>query len=436
MSFLNTIKARAGQAAYDRLDRAAEKEVALAMQMPLVDEFEQSAYYRPRFLMPDLLAENESFERAGLKILPADIVNVLFRCKLLFACKSEREYGQRRGVSSIFEGSQVSWTERATAVDALVEKYISLLETQIRERVLLSHVSSFKTIEPAQTTPREFFDQLFAALKLPFVCFFDDARLIADHQQLEPGLRAYDQVGAVKFFSASSIGHRASGSREYCLWYSSMWLRTLFNLIRVGGYIHPGQRSFGWDTRMNAPTYPVFLGDHAAGVLKYDQDKWECWAKIPDGCFFLSFGYRGISDMWLDRRTFPGIREFILRYQKIFSFLDNPWGGANLTDVAPILDILSSATQIPDMGAKVLLLYCCLEHLFVPSEARSENKKYIVGGLNAIGSRLLPWFNRLYDLRCAYAHKGFVPREEKTMVFVAESMENVMALLGAKLTTH
>ena len=59
-------------------------------------------------------------------------------------------------------------------------------------------------------------------------------------------------------------------------------------------------------------------------------------------------------------------------------------------EVAPAIDILSSATQIPDMGAKILLIYCCLEHLFVPRNVEADNKKYIVGGMNALAPRLLP----------------------------------------------
>jgi hypothetical protein len=74
---------------------------------------------------------------------------------------------------------------------------------------------------------------------------------------------------------------------------------------------------------------------------------------------------------------------------------------------------LSSATQIPEVGAKILPIYCCLEHLFVPANVRRDNKKYIVGGINALRSDLLPWFDRLYDLRNGYAHKGFVLKTQK-----------------------
>jgi hypothetical protein len=435
MSFFDTIKARVGEEAYLHLERAAEKEVALALQMPLVDSYGQKSFYAPRFLLGDLLAKCGTFEAADIKISPIDVINVLFRCKLLYACHDENEYHQRRGGFAAHGDFVVRWPERAKPFGLLVDDYANQLEVQIKERVLLSHISSFRTLSGDPTSPRQFFDDVFSSLGLPFVCFFDDERLIHEYERHEPGLPSYDLIGAARFFSAPAIGFRASGSRAYCFWYSTMWLRTFLNLLRIASYIHPGQRSFGWDVKMSAPTYPVFLGDHATGVLKWDQDKWEPWAKIPDGCLFLSFGYRGVSDMWLDRRTFPGIREFILGHKAIFRFLKNPWNARNLTDIFPTLDILSSASQIPDMGAKILLIYCCLEHLFVPKQAYTENKKYIVGGMTALGPQLIPWFDRLYNLRCAYAHKGYVAHDEKTMELVAASMKNVVMLLAAKLST-
>jgi hypothetical protein len=214
-----------------------------------------------------------------------------------------------------------------------------------------------------------------------------------------------------------------------------MWLRTFLNLLRIGGYIHPGQIGFGHsDVEMIAPTFPVFLGDHSSGTYKWDEDKQESWAKIPDGCLFQSFGYRGLSKAWFDKRTLPRLEKFLQSQKRLFECLKNPWNEGNLRDVAPTLDILSSATQIPDVGAKILLIYCCLEHLFVPKNAKTDNRKYIVGGMNALAPQLLGWFNQLYDLRCDYAHKGFVLRNDGTMSLIMESMKNVMTLLTAKLS--
>jgi hypothetical protein len=434
MSFLDIVTAKVGKQVYSRLETVAEKEVALAVQMPLADDSGRENFYTQRFLLDELLVECELFESAGLKISPIDVVNALFRCKLLFASRTEREYHQRCGGFPLFEDFPLRWAEKAAPIDVLIDKCITWLEGRVMERILVSHVSSFQTIPGDGTTPQTFLESLFPKLGLPFVSFLDDGRLIDEHKKFEPGLRSYDQVDANRFFSAPSIGFKVSGSRNYCFWYSSMWLRTFLHLLRIAGYVHPGQRSFGRDAVMKAPTYPVFLGEHSTGVLKWDEDKRESWAKIPDGCLSLSFGYRGLADMWLDRRTFPKIEHFMIDHRAVFTSLKNPWSARSLRDVAPALDILSSATHIPDLGAKILLVYCCLEHLFVPQNAFTENKKYIIGGMNALGPQLLPWFDRLYNLRCNYAHKGFVLRDQETMGLVADSMKNAMTLLVAKLS--
>jgi len=124
----------------------------------------------------------------------------------------------------------------------------------------------------------------------------------------------------------------------------------------------------------------------------------------------------------------------MLDHKCIFENMKNPWSDRNTRDVAPILDILSSATQIPDLGAKILLIYCCLEHLFVEADKEGENKKYIIGGLNALRPQFIPWFRDLYHQRCEYAHKGFVLRTDKTLMLITDSMKNVMTLLTAKLS--
>ena len=91
---------------------------------------------------------------------------------------------------------------------------------------------------------------------------------------------------------------------------------------------------------------------------------------------------------------------------------------------------------VPDEGAKLLLLYCCLEHLFVPPNFTRDNKKYIVRGMHALRPDLLEWFNRLYKQRCAYAHKGFLVPGEETRGLMVESVNNVLALIMAKLANN
>jgi hypothetical protein len=281
---------------------------------------------------------------------------------------------------------------------------------------------------------QNFFDQLFLKINTQFTCYLDENKLIEKYKLLEPGLREYELKEATRYFSSPSIGFTCFGSSTYCRWYAYAWLRTFLCLLKISGFITPAQIEFGSSgVEIMAPTHPVFLGTHTIGGLCWEEDEKESWEKVPDGCLFRSFGYRGISKFWLDSRNCPRIEKFFLEHKKIFNLLKHPWSERYLNDVAPTLDILGSATQVPDLGAKMLLIYCCLEHLLVPKHVSADNTKYIVGGINALRYDLLEWFDRLYKLRCDYAHKGFIKRDDKVFKLIMESVRNVMALLMAKL---
>ncbi|HUB86336.1 MAG TPA: hypothetical protein VMB22_00475 [Verrucomicrobiae bacterium] len=437
MSFLTTIKGKIGNELYAHLEKEAENEVAAAMQMPLKDQYRQDQYFRPKFFrLLNLLSECQRFEALGLKISPADVIDVLFKSKLLFAAQDEDEYMKRIGGGMKNFGL---WRDKSNGtVDQIIERKFEALASSLEKRTLLAEVNSFVELNPNQSrkTHQKFFEELFAKLEAPFVAFFDDGNLLAKHKSAEPNWREeyYDEKRAREYFCAPSIGFTAEGSEVYCYWYAQAWLRTFFHVLRIGGFIHPGQQNFGDNgVKFMGVKSSVFLGEHAQGCFNWQEDTKVPWAKTADGSLFLSFGYRGLAQMWLDVRTYTGIERVFLENKKIFEHLRNPWNEKALQDVIPTLDILSSATQIPDVGAKILLIYCCLEHLFVPANVRRDNKKYIVGGINALRSDLLPWFDRLNDLRNEYAHKGFVLKDDKTRALTVESMNNVLSLLVAKL---
>jgi hypothetical protein len=434
MSFHNFLKTKIGVDLYERLESAAEKEVAVIMRKPLEDENGKDNFYTPPFLLDEFLSEWERFEKSGLGILPVDVLSTLFRCKLLFAVKSQREFGQRGGGG--WSGSfavSLRWEDRANGIEAVIDQYIEGLQGEIETRTLLAGITCFASSASDGERQQLFFEDLFGSLNLPFVCFLAVPSLIEKHKQLRPSLVSYEQKAAEEFFNAPSFGYTVSGTRNYCLWNGSMWLRSFLNMLRIGGYIHPGQRDFGTGITIEPPTFPVFLGEYSIGSFQWKEDSKEARRKHPDGCLYRSFGFRGLSKMRLDDRSFGGIKKFVLEHKGILEHLKNPGSQKNLQDVAPTLDILSSATQAQDLGTKILLVYCCLEHLFVPEKARNSKSKYIIGGLNALNRQLVPWFEELYKQRNDYAHKGFVLTNDKTRSLVHESMKNVMALLCLKL---
>ena len=435
MTFQQKIRETIGDHIFDKLDKEANNEVSLALKMPLQDEYRQDKYYETRFVIPLIIPECELFEQKGLKISPADIIYVLFKCKMLFAVSSEDEYERRVGGGSYVDENNfvVPWNKKSDGIDALVDEYLDRLEAFQSKKTLITKINSF---HDHSSNLQDFFDQLFQKLGYPFTAYAEERQLIEKHKELEPDLKKYDLEDAKRFFYSPSIGFTVFGSSIYCRWYASAWLRTFLCLLKIAGFLNPGQKDFGQSgVEIMAPTFPVFLGSHSEGCFYWEEDEKEAWEKIPDGCLWRSFGYRGISEMALDIRTFNGIESFLVEYKQILDSLENPWNKGYLTEVAPTLDILSSATQIPDLGAKVLLIYCCLEHLFVPENITTDNKKYIVGGINALKSDLLEWFNRLYKFRCDYAHKGFIKRDKKVLGLIMQSIKNVMTLLIIKLNS-
>ncbi len=380
MSFLGTIKRKIGDNLYSCLEKEAEKEVAMAIQMPLKDQYRQEQYHWPRFLLAELFSERQRFEELGLKISPLDVIDILFKCKMLFAVQDENEYMKRIGGGMENIGL---WREKATGtVDLIIDRHFDRLGDSLCERTLLTEVNSFEELNPNLGTKshQKSFEELFTKLEAPFVAFFDSGHLMEKYKQAEPELIKYDEKKAKEYFCAPSIGFTTFGSEFYCHGYARAWLRTFFNILRIAGFIHPGQIDFGHtDIQFLGPKASVFLGTYSQGCYCWNEDTREPWAKTPDGCIFLSFGYRGLSKMWLDARTYPGIERIFLENKKIFEHLKNPWKEKTLRDVIPTLDILSTATQTPDIGAKILLFYCCLEHLFVPVNVARDNKKIHCG---------------------------------------------------------
>lgn len=417
---MTTIREKIGEDSYTQIETEANKEVALAVQFEIVDQWRQDRYYIKRALLTPLLNEFKLFEEKGFKFTPFDVFNILFSAKLQRSCQTEKEYSQRSGGGFMPETPfAFTWGEREKPIEEVITEHLRKLESTVVERTLACEITHFNTY-PTMGNASEFLEQLFVKLELPFSIQIDPIQDTADGSH-KP------QTGSIAFTTI--------GTNSYVYLYSQAYLRTFLNILRIGGFLYRGQIDFGmWSIVIMAPTTPYFLKtNERGGTFSWEEDKKKPWEKIPDGCLFLSFGYRGITTLFLDNRTFAGIEKMFTENEVILKSISNPWNEKSVLDIATSLDILSNATQTPDLGGKILQIYCCLEHLFVPMSVKSDNIKYIIGAINVLDSNLLPWFQRLYKLRCDYAHKGYVQKDEKTLGLVFESVNNTIALLSAKL---
>jgi hypothetical protein len=438
MNYLDTIKNQIGQNRFERLEKEADKELSFALNTPLKNKYGDKQYYRKRVLIGELFADCHFFDEKGLGILPTDLVGAMFRAKLLFASPDEASFLQRSGEGMDALGI---WSHKPAKFDEALEAFFEWIKDSIKERTLLTQLSSF--IGPSKSgsgqdyeAVQRFFEQFFQKLGAPFVAFVNQKAFMDKYKQMQPELREYTEEHCQQYFYAPSIGFTVTGSESYCYLYAAAWLRTFLQLLRIAGFVHTPQIDSHTDVSFLPPKGSVWLGSHAEAAYSWLEGAFESWRKSPDGNLFVSFGYRRLSKMWLDNRTFRKIEDLILSNRKILESMKHPWKEKQLRDVVPTLDLLNTVTQLPDEGVKLLLLYCCLEHLFVPPNFTRDNKKYIVGGMHALRPDLLEWFNRLYKQRCAYAHKGFLVPGEETRGLMVESVNNVLALIMAKLANN
>ena len=430
MSFLEDIQVSIGKDIYSQLNNVANS--LFSKKKQISPDCQSIQRYFTEKLLPELTIECELFESKNIKISPLDIVNILYKCKLLKSCSTYEEYREKTvGYNLVDEFNFfIPWENRDKSEISLIETYFERLKSNLKTNTLIVEINSFNG---ADYEIQCFFDNLFERLNYPFTGFIESDKLSEEYKTHTMILEA--QLDNVKnYFSAPSIGFSIYGSTFYCRWYSNIWLKSFLSLLKIGGFVFPGQVEFGHNiASIQAPIYPVFLGSASKGCFIWDQDRVIPLIKIPDGCLSRSFGNRSITKMWLDIRTFNGIRGFIIENKPILDQLRNPWKRHNLDDVTPTLDILSSATQSTDIGAKILMIYCCLEHLFVPHSVRTGNKSYIVGGIYSLDTRLIEWFEELYIFRCNYAHKGYIKGDDKLLEFIKISISNTLRLLRLKL---
>ncbi|MDB5265272.1 MAG: hypothetical protein JWN64_843 [Parcubacteria group bacterium] len=434
---MSAIRNSVGEETFIRLEAVAETEVALAMQMPLLDKWGKEKYYQRRALLTELLSLFQEFEEKDLKIAPLDIVTICFKAKLLKACQTDHEFAQRAGGSDLFaeRAFVFSWSEKSEKIEDIIEKHLLALEGSIIKRALVVEISDLRDFE-TEKTRSEFFDGFFGKFDPSYRAYVDfdqekrHAKFNKTFTDLYPGAGA-DSIRHCPL----AFSYETEGSWTYVYFVGTARLRAFLNVLRVAAFLYPAQVDFGTGkVQIMAPSSPYMLRPEAmGGGYSWEEDEKKPWEKIPDGVLFLSFGYRGIVPMFLDGRNLGGVEKVFNESKVIFEHLKNPWTSPCISDIAPTLDILSSATQIPDLGAKILQIYCCLEHLFVPKGITKDMTKYIIGAINVLKPELKPWFDDLYKLRNNYAHRGYVQRTETTRSMTSTSVHNVLTLLVAKL---
>jgi hypothetical protein len=230
MSYLDTITNQIGQDRFKRLEKEADKELSLALNTPLKSQYGDKQYYRKRVLVGNLFPDCHFLDEKGLGILPTDLVDAMFRAKLLFESQDKGSFLQRSGEGSFALGI---WSHKPAKYGEALECFFEWIKDSIKERTLLTQLSSFKgpskggSGEDHQAV-ENFFEQLFQKLGVPSVAFVNQEALMDKYKQVQPGLLEYTKEHCQQYFYAPSIGFTVTGSESYCYLYASAWLRACF----------------------------------------------------------------------------------------------------------------------------------------------------------------------------------------------------------------
>nr|WP_320000135.1 hypothetical protein [uncultured Draconibacterium sp.] len=297
-----------GSDLYHRLDKVADSAFSkdFKFKQPLGQEHIEE-------LLPELVEECYSFEIMTLKYSPIDIVNILYKCKLLKSSETEEKYKKQQMFSLNNEFDfYVPWNRKKENLNTLIDYYFERLLSLLKDNTLIIEINSFKGNTNSIQT---FFDNLFSSLDKRFKAYISN-----------------NSTGTKK--TNASIGFKVYGSMCYSRWYANAWLKSFMSILKIGGFLYSSQVNYGWDyAEQPISTYPVFLGTSTSGCFVYNEDTKKPLVKIPDGCLCHSFGNRSITNMWFDIKTFKKVKGFILENKSIFEFHINPWNKTLRTDI-------------------------------------------------------------------------------------------------------
>lgn len=408
---METIKKVITEDLFNVLNDIAQKEVSKSLKTQLVDKYRQEKYYHHDIYKEEMSSINHSFYELKLLFTPQEITLILFKAKLLFACKSKKEFSQRSGGGSPFRIDFLTfdWEKESLAnIDLVAEKHFNLLQESIKKRRLDVIISNFNDSSLDKKYLYENFPKFIQSINSKFDL-----------------IKSVDE-------DAYIFGYETEGTEQYIFYEAVAIQRTFLNLLRISIYLNPGQMDVGFNgAELTPPITPTFRNSNSHGGFNWDEDDKKPYKKNPDGSLAMSFNSKSITKSYLDERNFGYFPIFFKENKIIFDNLQQPFQDFNLNFIIPIIDILNSVTQMSDNGAKILQIYCTLEHLFVPEGVSRNNSTYIKSGIYALDEGKKEWFQELYKIRNQYAHKAYVDLENP-INFIRESLINVIHLVKLK----
>lgn len=447
MNNVAILRSKVKKSIWLRLEALANKEVGKARfaDVRIDPSYSRSKYHSIAYMFPDTVGMYAYFYGKQLKVTPWDVFNVLFRCKLAQIVGSPDEFDVRSGGGSLFSDG----CSFAPTVADMKKPY----DTYLIERLETLQVSADSGDDKAVIVPVWNFDCFTRDIdnfademekRFPgFLFLFTNARLVKLQKHLDRGMpKAHYNVKEArrllldlsgKVFGIAYVGQ---GTDDYVTRYGMVTLKVICDLFRIFGFIYPYQRDSGGDRefKYEAPIGHSFITarQRSHGCFLWHEEKKPLVDRSPDGNLHISFGFRSIAKLHIDNRTYAS---FLAMFDESKSLTDlalyQPYSEKFTGEVLPVLHLLSTASQAQDWGTKILLIMCCLEHMY--TIGRFEGIQNIIDRMKPSTPKLTAWAEELYRLRCDYAHNGYLSGQTDLHAFVADSMKNCLELLRAKL---
>lgn len=264
MTFQEEIKNKIGNDIYSKLDKMSNFALGGKYSFCFDSPLGQNSFIEE--LLPTVIPICKLFEDKKFTISPFDVVNVLYKCKLLKSAKSKEDYKNKTLHYNLVDEFDffIPWHKKDIEFNELTKGYFERLSSFQNNNTLITHISSYKG---SNFEIQRFLDGVFHKLNFPFRAYFDDSVIKENYLKRNGEWADFDKDRANRYFSAPSIGFECYGSKLYCRWHSNIWLKSIISLLKIGGFIHPGQIEYGFNIRDASSYASNFFGHGCNGML-------------------------------------------------------------------------------------------------------------------------------------------------------------------------
>ena len=165
MSFIQEIKTAIGEELYSNLNKLANGAFSKKSQLCSNTPLGQNSYIEE--ILPKLVTECEIFENKNLRISPIDVINILYKCKLVKASGTIEDYKKSTVCYNLVDEFDffIPWEKRNNSEENLIQDCFERLQSLLKSNTLIVEINSFNG---GSYEIQSFFDNLFKELTIRY----------------------------------------------------------------------------------------------------------------------------------------------------------------------------------------------------------------------------------------------------------------------------